>query len=110
MVPAIVIAVVVVIPMMVVFETSVRTIPVASVEVAAFMARTDPVRASVRRTSPVAFVPNVAAVHGIPVAIHPRIFWPRTDGHNVMAWRWRRPDLNSDRDLGSRMMSAKQEH
>src|SRR4030095_1991042 len=98
------------IPVMGVFGEAMGTVPVAGVEAAAFMARANPARARVGRTGPISLVPDVVAVHRIPVAIHPCIFWPRTYRNDVMPRRWRRPNLNSDRDLGSRMMSAKQEH
>ena len=104
------IAVVIVIPVMIVFEAAMRAIPVACVEAAAFMARADPTRAGVGRTSPISLVPNVTAVHRIPVAIDPGVFRSRADRNDIMPRRRRRPDLNSNRDLGSRMMSAKQEH
>jgi hypothetical protein len=105
-----VIAVVIMIPVMVVFESAVRAIPVAAVEAAAFMARADPVCTGVGRTSPISLMPNVVAVHRIPVAINPRVPGSRADRNHIMPRRGRRPDLDSDRDLGSRMMSAKQEH
>ena len=108
--PAIVIAVMVAIPAMVMIEAAMRTIPVAGVEAAAFMARADPVRAGVRWTSPISFMPDVAAVYGIPVALDPGEFGTRANRDDVMPRRWRRPDLNSDHNLGVRMMSAKQEH
>src|SRR5262249_14815948 len=100
----------VVIPVMVVFEPAMRTVPVAAAKATAFMARSDPVRAGVRRTSPVALVPNIAAVCGVPVTINPDELRSRANRYDIMPRRWGRPNLNSDRDLGSRMMRAKQEH
>ena len=108
--PAIVIAVMVAIPVMVVIEAAMRTIPVAGVEPAAFMARTDPMRAGVRWTSPISFMPNVTAACGIPVALYPNEFGTRANRDDVVPRRWWRPDLDSDRDLGVCMISAKQEH
>src|SRR5215471_3846842 len=69
--PASPVAVVVVIPVMVVFEPPMRAVPVASVEMAAFVAGPDPVRAGVRRTGPISPVPDVTAIDGIPVAANP---------------------------------------
>ena len=110
MVPAVVISVVIVIPVMVVFETTMRAVPVAAVEAAAFMARADPIRAAVRRTSPIAAMPDVVAVEGVPVACNPSKLRARADRYDVMSRRRRRADLNSDSYLGSSVMSANQEH
>src|SRR5262252_5897268 len=108
--PAVVISVVVVIPVMVVFETTVRAVPVAAVEAATFMARADPIRAAVRRTGPIAAMPDVAAVGGVPVAFNPDKLRARADRYDVMSGRRRSADLNSDSRLGSSVMSANQEH
>jgi len=59
MTPAIVIAVVVAIPAMIMLKAAMRTIPVAGVEAATFMARADPVRAGVWWTSPISLMPDV---------------------------------------------------
>ena len=104
------ISVVVVIPVMIVFEMTMRAVPVAAVEAATFMARTDPIRAGVRRTSPIAAMPDVVAIDGIPVAFNPDKLGTRADRYDVMSGRRRRADLNPDGDLGSRVMSANQEH
>ena len=92
------------------FEAAVRALPVAAVEAAAFVAWADPVRAGVRRTSPIAAMPNVVVVHGIPVAFDPNKLGARANRNDIMPRRRRRPNLDSDGDLGSRVVSAKQEH
>src|SRR5262249_28373209 len=113
-VPAIVIAVAVavavVIPVMVVSEAAMRAIPLAAVEAATFMARRNPVRASIGRSGPIAPMPNVVSVNRIPIVVNPDVVGARADRNRVMSRRWWRPDLNSDRYLCGRMMSAKQEH
>ena len=109
-VPTVVIAVVIAIPVMVVVESAMRAIPVAAVEAAAFVARADPARAGVRRTSPVTLMPNVVTARRIPVAINPCVAGSGADRNDRMPRRRRRPDLDSDGDLGSRVVSAKQEH
>lgn len=110
MAPAIVISVVVAIPMMVVFETTMGAVPIAAVEAAAFMARADPMRPGIRRASPIAAMPDVVAVDWVPVAFNPDELRPWADRDDVMAGWWRRANLNSDSDLGGRVMSANQEH
>src|SRR5215467_6591456 len=107
--PASPVAVVVVIPVMVVFEPPMRAVPVASVETAALVAGPDPARAGVRRSGPVSPVPDVAAVDGIPVAVNPNELGPRADRNDIVPRRGRRANLNSDCDLGGRMMRAQQE-
>jgi len=109
-VPAIVISVVVVVPVMVVLETTMGTVPIAAVEAPIFMARADPMRSGIGRTSPIAAMPEVTAVDGIPIAFHPDKLRTGTDRSDIMPGRRRGPDLNADRDLGSRVMSAQQEH
>ena len=109
-VPAVMIAIMIVVPVMVVFEAAMFTFPVAVEVAAAFVSRSDPMRARVRRTAPIAFMPAIMAVHGIPIAIDPKIIWPGTRGNDVVARRRRRSDLDADSDLRSGVMSAKQEH
>ena len=104
--PTIVIAVVVAIPMMVVLEAAVGAVPVAAVEATAFMARADPMRAGIRRTSPVTAMPDVIAVGGVPISLNPNELRTRTDRDNIMSGRRRRANLNSDRDLGSQIGRA----
>jgi len=108
--PAVVIAVVVAIPVMVMIETAMRAVPIAGIETAAFVTRANPMSALVRRASPVATMPDVAAVYGIPVTVHPKVPWSRAHRHDVVSWRGRRPDLNADGDLRRCMMRAQQEH
>ena len=93
-VPAIIvveIAVSVVIPVVIVFDASTRTVPVALIESSMFVARRDPVSSFVRRFSPIARVPCVAPGNGIPVAIHPHVdrLWPRRSDHHNAGRRWR---------------------
>ncbi len=70
-VPAIRIAVVVAIPSMIVIETSVRSIPIARVELSTFVTRTNPACAFIGRPAPIAFVPTIVATGRIPIAIDP---------------------------------------
>ena len=73
MVPAVAIAVVVTVPVVIVFKAAVVAVPIAAVEAATFMARAYPARAGIRRPSPVAPVPNVMAIHGIPITVNPDV-------------------------------------
>src|SRR5262252_5028592 len=59
LVPATVVPIVVMVPVMVVLETPVRTVPVATVVAALVIVRNDPDRALIRRTGPVASVPVI---------------------------------------------------
>src|SRR5215472_18223706 len=105
-VPATVVPIAVMVPVMVVLETPARTSPVATVVVALFIVRGDPDRANIRRTRPVASVPVIMTFHRIPVAVDPHelvIFrigaWRANGDHS----RWGRcANLNSDGDLAER--------
>src|SRR5258705_9921737 len=101
--PAIVVAIVVMVPMMAVFETPVRTVPISHVESSALVTRTDPACSFIGRAGPIAAVPNVAAVYGIPVSINPDIFWSRLHRMHVHHTRpWRCTDFHTYRDLSER--------
>src|SRR5215471_9041926 len=99
-VPATMVPIAVMVPVMFVLETPVRTSPVASVVAALFIVRNDPDRANIRRTRPVASVPVIMTVCRIPVAVDPHelvIFrigaWRANGDHS--GWGWC-ADLNSD--------------
>src|SRR5215472_15749996 len=72
-VPATAVPIAVMVPVMVVLETPVRTSPVATVVAALFIVWNDPDRANIRRTRPVAAVPVIVTFHRIPVAVDPRV-------------------------------------
>ena len=100
--PAATVAVVIAVPTMVMLEVAARTIPIAGVEAFAVMAGADPAGAFIRRTSPVAAVPNVVAANRVPIALDPCVFGFGTGAdraHSVDA-RWRRrSDLNTNGNL-----------
>ena len=108
--PAVVISVVIVVPVVVMIETAMRAIPIAGIEAATFVTRANPMRARVRRAGPVATMPDVAAVCWIPVAVNPKVARSGACRHDIVAWRGRRPDLNADGDLRSGVVRAQQEH
>lgn len=86
------------IPAMVMLDPAARASPIAINIQSAFMARSNPVGALIRRTSPIPIVPAVMAADRIPVALHPNI--PRTGRDRADrddSWRWRGSDVNSDR-------------
>src|SRR5215475_3249515 len=75
--PATTIAVVVMIPFVAMFKTTARSLPVSTVIAASFITRDDPDCACVRRTSPIALMPVIMAAYWIPIAIHPGVFGHR---------------------------------
>lgn len=108
--PAVVVAIMVVIPMMVMFEAAAVAVPVAVVIAAAFMARANPARASIGRQRPIAGMPAIVMSVRVPIAINPEVIRPRTHRYDIVAW-WRgSPDFNADADLGGGPVSAQQEH
>ena len=59
------------IPMMIMFHAAAVSSPVAGEELASVVARRDPIRALVGRTSVIAFMPTVMPAYRIPVARDP---------------------------------------
>jgi hypothetical protein len=105
--PTIMVAIMVMVPVVVMLEAAARAVPISDVELSAFVTRADPVSSRVGWASPIAAVPNVAATYGIPVAINPDIFWPRLHGTHVHHTRWRRlPNPNTDALLPERFWRA----
>src|SRR6516162_4255394 len=100
MVPATVVPIPVMVPVMVVLETPVRTAPVAGVVAALSIMWNDPDCANIGRTRPVASVPVIMTVRRIPVAVDPHelvIFRIGARWANGDHLGWRRcADLNSD--------------
>lgn len=97
---AIPVAVVVVVPVMVVFNPASLAHPISAEIAPAFVVVRSPMRSRVGRQSPVAGVPAVVASNRIPVAINPEIVgpganWPRGEH----PWRRWRPDLDADGNL-----------
>jgi hypothetical protein len=78
------------------------SVPVTAVELATFIARSNPRGARVRRPGPIPVMPVVAAADWIPVAVHPIIIWPwchRPDAHHARP-RWR-SDPHTHRHLAA---------
>src|SRR5215470_3255758 len=73
LVPATVVPIAVMVPVMVVLETPARTSPVATVVAALFIVWKDPDRAYIRWTRPVASVPVIMSVRRIPVTVDPHV-------------------------------------
>src|SRR5689334_7460033 len=102
--------IVVTIPIVRVTDAGVLAFPVALEPLAIFMTRTDPARSGVRSPCPVALVPDIAVVHGIPVAIHPGVAgaWSHRANRDHARRRWR-PNPDSHGNL-RKCGSAQQEH
>src|SRR5215472_8395760 len=106
-VPATVVPIAVMVPVMVVLETPARTSPIATVVAALSIVWNDPDRALIGRKRPVASVPVIMAFHRIPVAIDPHVLvfifgigaWRANGDHSR---RWRCADQNSDGNLAVR--------
>jgi len=92
---------VLVVPLVVVVNVSVRAIPITGVEAATFVARSNPARATVGRAGPIAFMPAIAAGVGIPVTADPEELRAGLSGHDDDGARWwGRANLNTDGNLG----------
>jgi hypothetical protein len=66
------------IPVMVVVNPTMVSVPVANVILAALVARSDPRSAGVGRPSPIALMPSVAAAVRIPIPVHPVVIGARS--------------------------------
>ena len=89
------------VPVVVVIEAAVGTVPIAAIEAAAFMPRADPASSRVRRARPITFVPAIVFADRIPVAFDPHEIWRRLRGHDDDGSRgWWRADLNANGNLG----------
>jgi hypothetical protein len=88
------------IPMMVVVEPSVASIPITRIITLSIMAGRNPTRVFVRRPSPIALVPPIVMSDRKPIAFHPNEIrrWPYGHDHD-RARRRGSADLDSDRDL-----------
>jgi hypothetical protein len=97
---AAVIAVMIVVPFMAVFDAAVWTIPIAVIETLAIVARADPASAFIGWKAPIAFVPAIVAFGGIPVTADPHEFGRGLCGndgdHTRLGWR---TDADPDRYL-----------
>ena len=102
----VVVAVVMMIPAVIVLDAPAVSSPVALVELAAFIAGTDPIRAWVRSPSPITLVPLVMVSHRIPVSIDPYIARTGTSGNDANDRRRGRPNSYSDRNLCRRYGGA----
>jgi hypothetical protein len=78
------------IPVMVVLNPSMLSVPVAHVILATVVARANPRRAFIGRPGPIAFVPSVAAAIRIPIPVYPIVVRARRyrsyANHPVTRW------------------------
>src|SRR5215470_7243690 len=103
-VPAVMIAVGVMVPVVVMFETAVRADPVAGIVAMAVMVGKNPACARVGWTGPVTRVPAIVVADWIPVTLNPYEFGPWSHCANYDTRRRRRSDLDADADLSSGAM------
>ena len=75
--PAVLIAVVIPVPPVVVIESAAFAVPIALVIHSIFMPRTHPSGASERRAGPVSVVPAVLVAVRVPIPVHPYVIGPR---------------------------------
>jgi len=105
-----VVTITIVVRLVVVLETAMVAIPVTGVVAVAVMMRRYPMSTGIGRTCPVAGMPVVVAVYGIPLAINPQEVRPRgdwPDGKDVRrGWR---SNLDADRDLSLGALRAQEQ-
>jgi hypothetical protein len=108
--PAISVSSTLVVPAVVMLEAPTISVPVTVVVTATFPTRPDPNCSAVRRHSPITPVPNVMAVYGIPVAVHPRVAGSRCNWSRIHARRRRSANSDSDGYLSFKGGRASQKH
>jgi len=107
----VVVAFTIVIPFVAMLKAAAIAFPVAVVKESTFEARTDPVGARIRGTSPITFVPAVMTVYGIPVAFNPdKIRTRRRRRRNNHSWRGRRSNPDANTNLGAYAVGAEQQN
>jgi len=99
--------VVLTIPMVIVVEPPAIAIPIASKKLPSVMPGPNPMSARIGWTSPIPLMPSIAASRRVPVALNPDEVgswsgWQHPDNTR----RRRRPDSNSNRDLGEGRWAA----
>ena len=103
------IAIMVAVPMMIVFTPATVTVPVTEEEPLSVVTRRHPPCARIRRTCPISSVPSIVVAHRVPVAPYPNIAGPRTSRLNPNADRRRRADSHPDGKL-SEDSACRQQH
>jgi hypothetical protein len=80
------------VPVMIMIAPAMIAFPIPLIESFSVMAWSYPVRASIRRASPVPAVPLVVVARWIPIALHPKILGSRASGLYTNYPRgWRAP-------------------
>jgi len=108
--PAVVVSLTLAVPAVIMLEAPTFSVPVSIVVTATFPTRSNPDRPAIRRQSPIAPVPNVAALYGIPVAVHPRVAGSGCSRSRIHARRRRSANSDSDGYLSFKGGRASQKH
>jgi len=86
------------IPTVIVIYPAALAFPIAREELAAFIARSDPLRAGVGRASPIAVMPAIASALRVPISVYPKIVRSGRPGPRMNdAGRRRRPNSHANR-------------
>lgn len=98
----IVVATLVAVPSVVMFDTAMRSVPVASKVLLAIVMRFHPMRSNVRWPSPITSVPPVMSTYGIPITVYPDVVgsWTYWANRQNARRRWR-PNSDTKRNLGT---------
>src|SRR3984893_4685451 len=93
--PAVAVALTLAIPVVIMIEAAMLSLPVAVIVSAALPARSDPDCSAVRGECPITRVPNVAAIYHVPIAVHPYVARARSyrpDAQHARRRRCANPD------------------
>jgi hypothetical protein len=97
------------VPVMVVLESTMVSVPVPAVVSAAFMPRADPACARVWRQGPITGMPPIVPADWIPITFDPDVVRCRTRRHHNYARRRWRPNFDSNRHLPKSAWNAQQQ-
>jgi hypothetical protein len=99
--PAVAVAIRAAVPTVVMIEAAVVSVPITGIILAAIVPRPNPAGSFIRRARPITFVPSVVVSDRIPITVDPNeTVARRPRNHTHDAWRRRRPDADSNGNLG----------
>ena len=109
-VPAVVPIAAVLVPLVIVINTAVISVPVPCIKLLSIVVRSDPSSPLIRRSCPITVMPLIVISDWIPITVDIRVTGTRAPRHNANhTGTWRRTNSNAERDLRLRYRCAGQQ-
>src|SRR5215510_7698530 len=97
------------VPVVVMFKSTVVSVPVTQKKSPPIVTRRDPVSPRIRWPSPITFMPLVTVFHHIPITVYPHELGSRLCWRHVNDSRWRRrTNSDSNGDLSAEYRHARE--